>query len=227
VVQDHRLAQQAVVCTAVVCISTCGAPSAAHSSGSDCRCHRVALTRAILGLQDAITMDVLFYRRDPDRGWQFKPEVRASMAPIMRVDVRGLEESETSRVRPLSVKTLLWDARSHMPDESARSSSCGTGYERWRPRFWGWRDSTEMCSCCGNRNRAALQTLLRAASASSGSCTSGRAPRRSRCARLHQGLATPPTLARCSLIACVACARCLSHDVVHPMKMQVHDQSSR
>jgi hypothetical protein len=35
----------------------------------------VALTRAILGLEDAITMDVLFYRRDPDRGWQFKPEV--------------------------------------------------------------------------------------------------------------------------------------------------------
>jgi len=31
------------------------------------RCHRTALTRAILGLQDAVSMDVLFYRRDPDR----------------------------------------------------------------------------------------------------------------------------------------------------------------
>lgn len=37
-------------------------------------CHRVTLTRSILGLQDAITMDVLFYRRDPERGWQFKPD---------------------------------------------------------------------------------------------------------------------------------------------------------
>ena len=31
------------------------------------RCHRTALTRAILGLQQAVSMDVLFYRRDPDR----------------------------------------------------------------------------------------------------------------------------------------------------------------
>lgn len=30
-------------------------------------CHRVATTRGVLGLQECITMDVLFYRRDPDR----------------------------------------------------------------------------------------------------------------------------------------------------------------
>lgn len=36
-------------------------------------CHRVALTRSLLHLDEAVTMDVLFYRRDPDRGWQFAP----------------------------------------------------------------------------------------------------------------------------------------------------------
>lgn len=36
-------------------------------------CHRVALTRALLGLQEVVSMDVLYYRRDPDRGWQFRP----------------------------------------------------------------------------------------------------------------------------------------------------------
>mmetsp|Transcript_11649 Transcript_11649/g.22935 ORF Transcript_11649/g.22935 Transcript_11649/m.22935 type:complete len:659 (-) Transcript_11649:97-2073(-) len=37
-------------------------------------CHRVMLARAILGLEDIISVDVLFYRRDPERGWQFLPE---------------------------------------------------------------------------------------------------------------------------------------------------------
>ncbi|MEM1029075.1 MAG: glutathione S-transferase C-terminal domain-containing protein [Myxococcota bacterium] len=38
-------------------------------------CHRVALTRALKGLEDVVTMDVLHYRRDPERGWTFRPEV--------------------------------------------------------------------------------------------------------------------------------------------------------
>ena len=38
-------------------------------------CHRVALTRSILGLQDVISMDVLFYKRDPEHGWQFRPDL--------------------------------------------------------------------------------------------------------------------------------------------------------
>lgn len=37
-------------------------------------CHRVALTRALKELEDVISMDVLYYRRDPERGWQFNPE---------------------------------------------------------------------------------------------------------------------------------------------------------
>ncbi len=37
-------------------------------------CHRVVLARELLGLQETISMDVLFYRRDPERGWQFRPQ---------------------------------------------------------------------------------------------------------------------------------------------------------
>jgi putative glutathione S-transferase len=36
-------------------------------------CHRVQLTRHILGLQDVIGVDVLWYRRDAERGWQYNP----------------------------------------------------------------------------------------------------------------------------------------------------------
>jgi len=37
-------------------------------------CHRTMMARAILGLEDVISVDVLFYRRDPDNGWQFLPD---------------------------------------------------------------------------------------------------------------------------------------------------------
>ena len=32
------------------------------------------MTRALLGMQDSISMDVLYYQRDPEKGWQFKPD---------------------------------------------------------------------------------------------------------------------------------------------------------
>ena len=35
---------------------------------------RTAVTRALLGMQGSVTMDVLFYQRHPDGGWQFKPD---------------------------------------------------------------------------------------------------------------------------------------------------------
>lgn len=38
-------------------------------------CHRVALTRSILGLQDVISMDVVYFKRDPENGWQFRPDL--------------------------------------------------------------------------------------------------------------------------------------------------------
>ncbi|MCO4773294.1 MAG: glutathione S-transferase C-terminal domain-containing protein [Deltaproteobacteria bacterium] len=37
-------------------------------------CHRVALARGVLGLEEVISCDVLWFRRDPDRGWQFRPD---------------------------------------------------------------------------------------------------------------------------------------------------------
>eukprot|EP00850_Spirogloea_muscicola_P015292 SM000116S24213 [mRNA] locus=s116:98365:101727:+ [translate_table: standard] len=37
-------------------------------------CHRTILTRALLGLQDVISMDVCWFKRDPERGWQFNPD---------------------------------------------------------------------------------------------------------------------------------------------------------
>lgn len=36
-------------------------------------CHRVMLARAVLGLEDVVSVDVLFYRRDSDLGWQYLP----------------------------------------------------------------------------------------------------------------------------------------------------------
>ncbi len=32
------------------------------------------MTRALLGLEDVVSMDILFYRRDPERGWQFNAD---------------------------------------------------------------------------------------------------------------------------------------------------------
>ena len=37
-------------------------------------CHRVAVTRGLKGLEAEISMDTLYYRRDAERGWQFRPE---------------------------------------------------------------------------------------------------------------------------------------------------------
>lgn len=37
-------------------------------------CHRVALTRAVKGLQDDISLGLMYFRRDPERGWRFRPD---------------------------------------------------------------------------------------------------------------------------------------------------------
>lgn len=70
---------------------------------------RTALTRALLAMEDSITMDVLFYQRDPDRGWQFKPE-----APGCTPDtatggmhfIRQLYEKFDSKEKSVSVDVL-------------------------------------------------------------------------------------------------------------------------
>jgi len=35
--------------------------------------HRASLVRGLLGLEEAVGRDVTYYRRDPERGWQFNP----------------------------------------------------------------------------------------------------------------------------------------------------------
>jgi putative glutathione S-transferase len=37
--------------------------------------HRCVLVRELMKLHDVISMDVLMYRRDPERGWQFNPDI--------------------------------------------------------------------------------------------------------------------------------------------------------
>ena len=37
-------------------------------------CHRAVLARQLKGLHDVVSMDTLYYRRDPERGWQFRPD---------------------------------------------------------------------------------------------------------------------------------------------------------
>ena len=38
-------------------------------------CHRVALTRAVKGLEADISADRVYFRRDPERGWQYRPDI--------------------------------------------------------------------------------------------------------------------------------------------------------
>ncbi len=38
-------------------------------------CHRVALARSMRGLDEVVSMDVLHFRRDPERGWRFRPDL--------------------------------------------------------------------------------------------------------------------------------------------------------
>jgi glutathionyl-hydroquinone reductase len=54
-----------------------------------CRC---ALTRALLGLDDVISMDVLFYRRDAEKGWVFNPGEPGCTADTAAGGIGGIRE---------------------------------------------------------------------------------------------------------------------------------------
>ncbi|MEL6348441.1 MAG: glutathione S-transferase C-terminal domain-containing protein [Myxococcota bacterium] len=73
-------------------------------------CHRCTLTRAILGLQDVISMDTLYFRRDPDRGWQFRPDIEGFDADSLHGVrfVRELYERIGSTEKSVPI---LWDKR--------------------------------------------------------------------------------------------------------------------
>ena len=55
-------------------------------------CCRTVLARALLGMQDSISLDVLFYQRHPDRGWQFKPEVQGCTADTANGGLQFIRE---------------------------------------------------------------------------------------------------------------------------------------
>ncbi|MEO0605097.1 MAG: glutathione S-transferase C-terminal domain-containing protein [Myxococcota bacterium] len=67
--------------------------------------HRTALARSILGLTDAITLDVLYWRRDPDRGWQFRPEAPGCTPDTLFGSrfLREIYEREGSREKSVPV----------------------------------------------------------------------------------------------------------------------------
>jgi len=71
-------------------------------------CHRAVLTRKLKRLDDVISMDVLYYRRDPDRGWQFRPE-ESGCTPDTLFGYRTIRELyERIGSRESSVP-VLWD----------------------------------------------------------------------------------------------------------------------
>lgn len=72
-------------------------------------CHRVQLTRHILGLQDVIGADVLWYRRDAERGWQYHPSEPGCTDDTLNLGieyVRELYERIGSSEKSVPV---LWD----------------------------------------------------------------------------------------------------------------------
>ena len=68
-------------------------------------CHRVALTRAVKGLDDDISVDKVFYRRDPDKGWQYRPDQPGFDADRLYGHrfVRELYEREGSKEKSVPV----------------------------------------------------------------------------------------------------------------------------
>ena len=71
-------------------------------------CHRVALTRSMKGLQDVVSMDVLYYRRDPDRGWQFRPDIDG-FGPDRLYGVNYVRELYERIGSTESSVPILWD----------------------------------------------------------------------------------------------------------------------
>lgn len=72
--------------------------------------YRTVLTRALLGMQDSVTMDVLFYQRHPDRGWQFKPEAPGCTSDTVNGGlhfIRELYEKHGSKEKSVSLSKLI------------------------------------------------------------------------------------------------------------------------
>ena len=50
------------------------------------------MTWVLLGLQNAVSMDIVSYRRDPDRGWQFMPGEPGCTADTAAGGIRYIPE---------------------------------------------------------------------------------------------------------------------------------------
>eukprot|EP00271_Cylindrocystis_brebissonii_P008494 TRINITY_DN22864_c0_g1_i1.p1 TRINITY_DN22864_c0_g1~~TRINITY_DN22864_c0_g1_i1.p1 ORF type:complete len:664 (+),score=79.26 TRINITY_DN22864_c0_g1_i1:103-2094(+) len=72
-------------------------------------CHRVALTRSVLGLEETISLDVVSYRRDPQRGWQFKPEIPGCTADTVNGGIGFIGELYQRMGSPEKSVPVLWD----------------------------------------------------------------------------------------------------------------------
>ena len=68
-------------------------------------CHRVALTRSIKGLQGLISADKVYFRRDPDHGWMYRPDIEGFDADQLYGHrfVRELYEREGSAEKSVPV----------------------------------------------------------------------------------------------------------------------------
>ena len=82
--------------------------------------HRALLARAVKGLEDVVGASVVYFRRHPDRGWQFNPQIPGCTEDLAggRKYVVELYESVGSSERSVPV---LWDTKTNtiVSNESA------------------------------------------------------------------------------------------------------------
>jgi len=73
-------------------------------------CHRVVLTRKIKQLEDIISMDVCYYRRHPDKGWTFNPDIPGCTEETVNgiQFIRELYEALGSKEKSVPI---LWDKK--------------------------------------------------------------------------------------------------------------------
>ena len=82
--------------------------------------HRAALARSLKGLDDVISMDVLFYTRDPERGWQFRGSEPGCTADSVNGS-RYISEVYARAGSDEKSVPVLWDRKTHtiVSNESA------------------------------------------------------------------------------------------------------------
>ncbi|XP_070533892.1 glutathionyl-hydroquinone reductase YqjG-like isoform X2 [Ptychodera flava] len=71
-------------------------------------CHRCVLTRSVKGLQDVISMDVCWYRRDGAKGWQFNPDIPGCTVDTVNGQKYIIDIYKIGGIQQTSVP-ILWD----------------------------------------------------------------------------------------------------------------------